>query len=125
MILNPGSKLLIVHRRLFENDSPRFFIGTVDTCTDQLVKATGYSWIRDELSGNMIKKVTQTTRLFPLGAGSLLVYELLESLNLDSIRFEFDHDGKFWLIGEPNYKIDLSETEHTRRHSRVSSIGQP
>jgi hypothetical protein len=123
VILDVGNKLLIVHRRLFENDSPRFFIGTLDGFEDGIAKVTGHSWIRDSFTGAVFRKEGKRTKIFSIIAGTVLTYQLPDSLDLSTIRFDFDQDGRFWLLGHPELKLDLSETEHTRGHKKVTSIG--
>lgn len=41
MILTQGSKVLICHRRLFEEDQPRLFVGIADAYEDGLAKVAG------------------------------------------------------------------------------------
>jgi hypothetical protein len=43
MMLKEGDKILIAHRRLFEKDDVRFFVGRVDAYE----AATGHSYVRD------------------------------------------------------------------------------
>ena len=45
MILEVGSKLLVVHRRLFENDKSRYFIGKVEHCEDAVARVSGHTWV--------------------------------------------------------------------------------
>ena len=55
-MLKQGDKLLIVHRRLFEKDTPRFFVGEVQAYDDGLAKVKGYTFVKDVFSGSMQKK---------------------------------------------------------------------
>jgi hypothetical protein len=36
MLLEQGNKLLVTHRRLFEGDLPRFFVGEVEAYEDEI-----------------------------------------------------------------------------------------
>jgi hypothetical protein len=47
MLLSNGAKFLVTHRRLFAEDNPRFFVGTVDMYADGIAKLSGFTWTRD------------------------------------------------------------------------------
>jgi hypothetical protein len=53
MILKKGDNIFVAHRRLFDGDAPRFFVGQVDDYEVGVVKARGYSYVWDEMSGLM------------------------------------------------------------------------
>jgi hypothetical protein len=56
MMIEQGEKLLIVHRRLFEKDTPRFFVGEVQAYEAGIAKVKGYTFVKDLFGGNMKKK---------------------------------------------------------------------
>ena len=43
MVLKEGDNILVAHRRLFEKDEVRFFVGRVDAYEAGIVKAPGHS----------------------------------------------------------------------------------
>ena len=47
MILAQGDKVMIVHRRLYQGDNSRYFVGVVDGYSDGIAKVSGHSWLRD------------------------------------------------------------------------------
>jgi hypothetical protein len=51
-----GDKLLIVHRRLFEKDTSRFFVGEVQAYEQGVAKVKGYTFVKDRFTGNIKKK---------------------------------------------------------------------
>jgi hypothetical protein len=90
MLLQEGDIILVAHRRLFANDAARFFIGRVGAYEAGIVKATGHSYVRDMITGHMLEKSEQRTKLLALASGTLIVYQLPNSVNLDAIRFVSD-----------------------------------
>ena len=56
MLLQEGDHILVAHRRLFEKDEVRLFVGRVDAYEAGVVKATGHSYVRDQVSGRMIER---------------------------------------------------------------------
>ena len=49
-MLERGNKRLIVHRRLFEKDTPRFFIGEVEAYESGILKVKGFTFVKDVFS---------------------------------------------------------------------------
>ncbi len=111
MILESGSKILVAHRRLFDTDGARFFVGTIDGYEAGVARATGYSWVRDLYSGKFIRKNEQRTKIFAVGSGTLIVYSLPNSIDMSRLKFE-QTEMQTLLLDGASFKMDLSETEH-------------
>lgn len=82
-----GGKVLIAHRRLFEKDLARFFVGAVAAFDGTLVKVVGYSYSPELMSGQIIKKSERRTKLLPLASGTILFYLLPEDVVIDEVWF--------------------------------------
>ena len=54
MVLKPGDSVLVVHRRLFENDKARFFVGTVEVYCEGVAAVNGYTLAREEVDGSYV-----------------------------------------------------------------------
>ena len=113
MILQDGNRVLIVHRRLYDNDLPRFFVGIVDGYEAGICKATGYSWVKDTFASRLIGKREKRSKIFSLSSGTLLVYQLPDHLQLEKLSFEVDPQRRLWLGDGLDFKMDLSEREFT------------
>ncbi len=87
MLLKQGDKIFVAHRRLFEKDDLRFFTGEVDEYEAGLVKVTGHSYFRDVIAGRVVEKAEQRTKIFSLSSGTLLVYQLPDSVSPDALKF--------------------------------------
>ena len=114
MMLEPGEKVLIVHRRLFEEDSPRYFLGTVDAYEQGLVKVTGFSFIRNPVEAEPAKKGGQRTKICSLASGTLIVYELPGTIEFASLVFESDRDGSVFLCDGRHFRMDITEKFHSK-----------
>jgi hypothetical protein len=108
MLLAEGDKILVAHRRLFERDEIRFFLGRVDALEYGIVKVTGHSYVRDVVSGNVIKKVETRTKLLSLSSGTLIVYQLPEEVSLAAIQFLYE-EGQLSVTDGKEFTMDLSE----------------
>lgn len=109
MILKPGDKVLAVHRRLFEMDIPRFFVGVVDEYEAGVAVVTGHSWTRDPFEGNVLAKPDPRTKVLALASGALMVYRLPENTDLGTTRFENAGDGNIWLTDGKSLRMNLRE----------------
>jgi hypothetical protein len=107
-MLNTGDILLVCYRRLFANDENRFFLGKVDAYDAGIVKLSGHSFLRDAVSGHMAEKSGLVSKIFSISSGSLIVYQLPATLQLDQLRFE-QHMLKLSLVDDNGYSLDLTE----------------
>lgn len=112
MLLEPGSKVLIVHRRLFDRDRSRHFVGTVHHYENGIAKVTGHTWTQDTFNGNFKKKQDRRMKIIPLSSGTLIVYEIPTEVSLESITYENTPNGKLWIQDETGWKMDLTEFWH-------------
>ena len=108
MVLKKGDKVLIVHRRLFEKDGTRFFVGTVEEYETGLARVTGFSFPRDMASGHIHKKDDPRTKIVAIGSGTVLVYLLIGDPQIDKLQFV--HSGsKLKLSDGSGFEMDLTE----------------
>ena len=109
MLLNSGEKIFVAHRRLFEKDGVRFFIGSVDGYETGIVRATGHSYVRDNISGAMLEKAEERTKLFSVSSGTLLFYVLPGNVELNDLKF-VDNDGRISLHDGKGFSMNLSDS---------------
>ena len=111
MILEQGDNVLVSHRRLFESDEARFFVGRTIACEDSLVKAEGYSFVRDLASGHIIKKEEKRTKVLSLVAPGQLVYQLPADIDVDAVDIA-SGNGDAMLVCGRRPIMNLSERTH-------------
>jgi len=111
MLLKKGDKLLVSHRRLFEQDEVRFFLGEVVDYETGVVKIKGHSFVRDKTSGVFLRKADEQVKVLSLSSGTLLVYQLPEGVGVDSLRFEV-RDLNLSLIDGKGFTMNLTEHTH-------------
>lgn len=108
MLLDQGAKLLVCHRRLFAEDQPRFFIGCVEEYCEGVAKVSGFTWTRDPSHGFQ-RKSDRRTKLISLASGSLIIYEIPASVELEAVRMEQPGGKLVSLTDEKKFRMDLSE----------------
>lgn len=112
MILEPGNHILVVHRRLFEKDRGRFFVGAVEAYEQGIVKTHGYTWVLDTFHGTIVKKEDSRTKIFSLSAGTLIIYVLPDSTDLRLLKIDYDREGRIKISDGKELNLDLSEGVH-------------
>jgi len=111
-MLKPGEKVFIVHRRLFEKDTPRFFVGEVQAYEQGIAKVKGYTFVKDMFSGSMKKKSDLRTKIMSIVSGTFIVYQLPVTVLLDSVRFDLDQESGLVLRDNGGFSMDMSEVVH-------------
>lgn len=108
MVLKSGDKILVVHRRLFEKDSSRFFAGLVERFDSGLVVVTGYTFAQDKMTGHVHKKEDPRTKVLAIGAGTIFVYLLACDARIETLQFV--HSGSTLILTDSQgFEMDLTE----------------
>lgn len=110
MILSQGDKVMVVHRRLFENDQSRIFIGEVDGHHNSLAKVTGRSWLKDKFHGDFVEKKEIRTKIISLESSGLIIYQIPSTVNLSALSIDLVGHGKNLITDHKNFNLDLSDT---------------
>ena len=108
MILETSSKVLISHRRLYDGDHTRFFVGVVEGYEAGIVRVCGHTWLRDGYQGLFRRKDDERTKVFSLASGTVMVYALPSTTDMTSLRFSIQ-GAEVYLEDEAGLRMDLSE----------------
>ena len=107
MILESGVKVLVTHRRLFEGDHTRTFIGTVEGYENGIARVSGYTWIRDGYQGDYRRKADKRTKIFALSSGTVIFYQLPGTVDIERLTIETKLTNVFAVEGD--FRMDLTE----------------
>jgi hypothetical protein len=108
MILAPGEKIHVIHRRHYEKDHHRHFIGLVDAYESGVARVTGNVYTVDLVKFAFVKRTERRTRLIAISSGDLLLNIIPPEVDLDKIVYRQEQksvrvtDGSAW-------HLDLSE----------------
>ncbi len=109
MILDRGDKVLVAHRRLYDGDAPRYFLGTVLDCFEGVAKVEGRSFVFDAFTGKILRKQGSTRKIVSLSSGTLIVYHLDDDVDLDRAEFKTASRGQIILTDGKHLEVDLTE----------------
>lgn len=108
MILHPGEKIHVIHRRFIEQESRRHFVGVVEAYEGGLARVTGFVWTVDPTKFAFMRRPDQRTRIISLVSGDVLVNVLPSSVDLEKIVYKQDKKGVRVTDGS-DWHLDLSE----------------
>ncbi|MBE0541878.1 MAG: hypothetical protein IH623_10870 [Verrucomicrobia bacterium] len=107
-ILKPGEKVHVIHRRLFDKDVRRHFIGEIEDCEQGVARATGYVFVIDDLSNHLfVKRPDKRTKIFSLTDGTLIVNVVPPAVDLEKVRYELN--DRMLLVTDDTWKMDIKE----------------
>lgn len=108
MILQKGEKIHVIHRRRFESEARRHFVGVVEAYENGVARVTGYVYAVDRSKYVFVKRPEQRTRIISLLSGDLLVNVIPAKVDLEKVHYKVENkvtrvtDGGEW-------HLDLSE----------------
>jgi hypothetical protein len=108
MILKPGEKVHVIHRRNYEKDHHRHFIGVVEAYDLGVARITGNVYTVDPVKFSFVKRPEVRTRLVSVVSGDVLINIIPPAVSLDKITYKQERkavrvtDGSDW-------HLDLSE----------------
>ncbi len=109
MIISSGNRLLICHRRLFNDDHSRYFIGVAEAYESGMVKMSGYTWLRDHINGTFQTRQDLRTKIMSLSSGTLICYLLPDEFDPNDALFE-QLGNHIWLVDKSSqFKMELTE----------------
>lgn len=104
-ILSPGDKIHVMHRRRFEKDVRRHFVGEVESCEQGVARASGYVFVIDDLSKHLfMKRPDRRTKLIPIMSGDVIVNVIPETVDVEGVAYELKDrslvvtDGTAWTM---------------------------
>lgn len=108
MILRNGEKIHVIHRRFYDKDPHRHFIGTVEYYEGGVARVVGHVYTVDTTKFQYMRRPEVRTRLISIVSGDLLVNIIPASVNLDKITYRQEKKGVRVSDGS-DWFLDLSE----------------
>lgn len=111
-ILTTGEKVHIIHRRHFEKEPHRHFVGQVEAYENGVARVTGHLFTVDPVKFKFFRRPEPRTRIVSVAGGDVLVNVIPRNVDLDKIVYKQEAkavrvtDGSSW-------HLDLSEIAWT------------
>lgn len=111
MILEIGDIVLVSNRRMFERDETRYFLGRTIATDGTLLKAEGYSFVKDLGNGQIVKKEERRIKVLSIASPGHIVYQLPSDIIVDDVDIE-SGEGDAYLSENGRRILNLSERAH-------------
>ena len=111
MILDVGDTVLVSHRRMYQHDEARFFVGQVVACDRELVKLEGYSFVRDLSTGQVIRKNEKRIKLLSIASPGYIFYQLMGDIEISAVNVR-NETGELFLVEGERILMNLAERSH-------------
>ena len=108
MILQKGEKIHVIHRRHFDKDPHRHFLGVVDAYENGIARVTGHIFTVDLAKFVFFRRTEKRTRIISLNSGEVLVNILPPSVDLDKVVYKQEKKSCSVTDGG-NWFMDISE----------------
>lgn len=108
MVLEKGEKIHVIHRRYFQAEARRHFVGVVDEYDGGVARVTGFVYTVDRTKFAFVKRPERRTRIVSLVSGDVFINILPTEVDIDNIMYQQENktvrvtDGSDW-------HLDLSE----------------
>ncbi len=104
-ILIPGEKIHVMHRRRFEKDVRRHFVGEIEAYEQGVARASGYVFVIDDLSKHLfVKRPDRRIKLIPVTSGDVIVNVIPADVDVERVTYELNGrslvvtDGDAWTM---------------------------
>ncbi len=111
MIVDTGDAVLVSHRRMFERDEARFFVGRTIASDGPLLKVEGFTFVRDLSNGRVVKKEEKRIKVLSLASPGHIVYQLPSDINVETTDIA-SSNGDAILVDGSRQIMNLSERTH-------------
>jgi hypothetical protein len=115
MLLAAGDKVLVAHRRLYEADHPRLFVGTVVAYEAGFVKIEGWSWVREPVRGEIRKKPDRRTKLISIASPALICYQLPQAVDIERLELKPGPQNQVVFTDGADFSMDLTDRNASLR----------
>jgi len=111
MILDNNDVVLLSNRRMFQHDEARYFLGRIVASEGELLKVEGFSFVRDQNTGHVVRKTEKRIKVLSLASAGYIVYQLASEIDIDEAEIE-SRNGDAVLMAGGRPVLDLSEHTH-------------
>lgn len=108
MIIEPGTKVHIIHRQFYEGDARRHFVGSVEKCEGALALVKGYIFAIDTKLNQFTKRDALRTRVIPLDSGDVIVNVLPADVHIEKITYKYRPGGDTLVSDGSDWHLDLT-----------------
>lgn len=108
-MLDNGDKVLVIARRIYDGDRMRHFVGEVQESSGAVMKVSGYAFVQDNFTSEIVRRDDVRTRIFSLIDALNIIMILPKEIVVENIRFEINNRNQRVVTDQESFNMNLSE----------------
>ena len=108
-MLEKGSKVFVITRRLFDGDRIRQFVGEVLESSDSVIKARGYVFVHDDFTNEIVRREDIRTRIISLVDAVNIILVIPKNVILENVQYEINGTNQRVLTDKDSFSMILNE----------------
>lgn len=114
MIFEPGEKIYVIIRRLFETDLRRHFIGEIVGVSESVVKVKGRAIVLNSVTNQYELKPDMRIRIVSLIDARNIINIIPRETNIEDTKYVLTHERKLVVTDGETFTLDINEFSTTR-----------
>lgn len=109
MIIEPGEKVHVVYRALYESSNRRHFLGEVKIANGTVCRIVGYAFVYDPKSTLFVKKENKRTTIIDLAESGYIVNMIDRNVDLDKMFYKYGTGAGLNVTDGKGYALNINE----------------
>ena len=109
MLLEPGDKVHVITRRLFEADLRRHFVGEVQAVTESTVSLSGYVFVFDTGSNQFLRRPSRRVRIVGLADSGQILNMIPQAVKIEELSYEMSAENRLVITDGHSFSLDINE----------------
>ena len=109
MLIEPGEKVHVIERRLFDTDVRRHFCGEVERCGSDAIRARGYVFTFDSSVSQYVRSDGERIRILPLAVSGFIINVLPTDTKVEAIKYVVSDEGRLTVTDGGHFSLDINE----------------
>jgi len=114
MIFEPGEKIHVIIRRLFETDLRRHFIGEIVGVSESVVKVKGCVIVLNSVTNQYELKPDTRVRVVSLIDARNIINVIPSEANIEDTQYVLTHEKRLVVTDGESFTLDINEFSTTR-----------
>ena len=114
IIFEPGEKIHVIIRRLFETDLRRHFIGEIVEVSESVVKVKGFVIIMNSVTNQYELKSDSQIRIVSLVDARNIINVIPREAIIEDTKYVLTHEKRLVVTDGESFTLDINEFSTTR-----------
>jgi hypothetical protein len=109
MLLNPGEKIHVITRRLFDGDIRRHFAGEIVSANESIARVRGYTYVFYPGANEYVRRPELRERIIALADAGNIINVIPQDVNLEELVYGPSKDNRLIVTDHKSFSLDINE----------------